>query len=112
MTSGAPMPVNWPYECPLLAKADTGCQIKPRLLQVIAPEVCYLYATFGAVPSRPSGFALELIIALVLWRPFDKLRTGLGGLIIILAFLRVLCVEAFPGGLGGSINYCCFPSCP
>jgi len=63
---------------------DTGCQIKPRLLQVIAPEVCYLYATFGAVPSRPSGIALELIVALVLWR--------LGGLIIVMAFLRVLCV--------------------
>ena len=39
--------------------------------------MCYLYATFGAVPSRSSGFALELIIVLVLGAPSTSSGQGL-----------------------------------
>ena len=41
--------------------ADTARQIEPCLLQVMQPKY-YLYATFGAVPSR------SVIPALVIWR--------------------------------------------
>jgi hypothetical protein len=40
---------------------ETATTIAVRVLPPMVP-MCYLYAAFGAVPSRPSGFALVLII--------------------------------------------------
>ena len=82
--------------------ADTARRSEPCLLQAMQPK-CYLYATFGAVPSRPSGLALELIIVLVLWRlggshsswsSFVSVRPRLEGAIDFVSFVSRLFLAA------------------
>jgi hypothetical protein len=67
-------------------------------LRIEYNQKCSLYATFGAVPSRPSGFDLVLIIVLFavkLFSSFAAFASSAVGLLFSLAGLASLAVRLF-----------------